>query len=144
MHMTNLEAIDEEPHRFAICAHGGGCNRRIRMVDFGAAVAGLIDVGVRRQIIGLNRQGSILIHVVGKREFKSIRLGSHFVNLEGNLARPVESLKRVRFATRRPLTSVRATDKHLPLLGNNHSNIARSESALEGKARTLVMAFDFL
>lgn len=62
-----LEAVDFQPHAAAVGGHCGPLNLRRRLVDFRAAVGGLVDIGVGLQAVRLRIAGRPRVDQVRER-----------------------------------------------------------------------------
>ena len=86
------EGAQDETRAAAIGSHGDAGDRRLGLVDLRAAIAGLIDVGVRLQLERLRRD-TRGIDRLGEDEVEAVGLRFHLQNLERRGAGEDEALQ---------------------------------------------------
>ena len=112
MNVASLETFDLQMHGATVVGDVHTLDRRRRVVNFGAAVARLIDVSVRLHRVRTDVRCGHGVDRLRKRQFESVRSGLHFVNFKWDFASPDEPVERIRFAAARAPAAIRAADEH--------------------------------
>src|SRR3569623_4666 len=99
--MPLLKAINDQPHGPVVRAYDDILDRRVRAIDFGAAVACLVDISVGLKRVTIRVFCGGLVNRLGEREFEAIGLRVHLMNFEWDLVRPNQSLKGERLSSSR-------------------------------------------
>lgn len=136
------EAVDFEAHLELVRGDGGGGDFRGDLIDLGAAVFGLVDIGPRIHGVGGGVAGGGGIDGAGEGEFEAVRPGAHVMDLEGHLAGPADALEGERLAAARGPAAVGAADEERAILGLAHGDDAGLEAFQEMEHRALVEAVD--
>src|SRR5688572_22778728 len=111
MDMSLLQAIEEQAHRAFILADNCFFDSWLRAIDFRAAVAGLVNVGVGLDLVALEVFRGCRVDGLSEREFESIRFSAHLMDFKRNFAGPDQALKGEWFAAARAPAPVRSVNE---------------------------------
>ena len=81
---------------------------------------------------------------MGEGELKPIRLGAHFMHLEGDLSCPVDALEGERFFAMGSPTPIGASCKHAAVCSKAGHDITGTKALKEWEGSPLVVAVNFL
>ena len=87
------EAVDGEADALFVWGNGGSGDLGGGLIDFGRAVAGLVDIGPGTHVVGGWVRCCIEIDGFGEGEFKAIGTGRHGVDFERCFAVPADALE---------------------------------------------------
>ena len=135
---------DLETNAPAVGGDGGLLDLGLGQIDHGTAIGRLEDVGVGLE--GVRRGITRLLGVdrLGEGEFKAIGPGSHGLDLERDLAGPVDAFHGERLVPPRSPAAIGATHKQLSRGGHLDPQRARAKAFAEREAGSLVVAIDHL
>ena len=109
--MAADESVDDEAHLESVGGHGGGLDGRRGLVDLGAAVARLVDIGEGIEGVVLHVGGRGGVDGVGERDFETIIAGGDVVHLEGRLTLEAHALEGEGLRTARTPATIGTTDE---------------------------------
>ncbi len=144
MGVAGLEVLHLEEHGFAISAHRDGHDLLRGLVDLGAAVAGLVNVGPRVHRVARVVAGGLGIDLLGKGELEAVLLDPHLVNLKGHFSGPAGALEAEGQSAPCTPTAVGGAHEEGAIIGETKGNDSGTEAVEEGEGHALVDPVDFL
>src|SRR4051812_19104 len=91
--MTFGELIENQTHAATVRRYRRTTNHGHGLVDLGAAVTGLIDIGVSFRRVSFDLGGGFRVERLGKAELEAVGFDVHLENLKRRLPAPDEPLE---------------------------------------------------
>lgn len=143
MNVAFDEPLDMEVNGEVVWGDGDFFNDRSGLIDFGAAVGALVNVGPSGGLVRGEVKGGSGINGLGERDHKAVGLGAHFVHFERGDAGPADAFESEGFpAASRPAT-IGPADKKGGVFAHTSGDDATAKSFEKPPSGALVEAIDF-